>query len=303
MADPLTDLDPSDLILFARVVEDGSFTRAADRLGMPKSTASRRVLDLEARLGERLLVRTTRKLAVTEFGRAVLRHAQQVAAEVQAAVEFVQHRRAEPGGRLRISIPGDFGDRVLGPLLVGFVTKHPAVSIEAHVSQRRVDLVAEGYDLAIRIGDLPGDALLTASRVASLAMGLYASPDYLARRPAPAAPDDLTGHEGLRLTRRDGEAAPWTLTRGGQEWRGAPPSRISANSPGLLLDVALSGAGIARLAAHLVQPKLEAGELVHVLPDWTLAPVPVWVTFPGRRLMATRTQLFIDALKNALRRP
>lgn len=303
MVDPLTDLDPSDLILFARVVEDGSFTRAADRLGMPKSTASRRLLDLETRLGERLLVRTTRKLAVTEFGRAVLRHAQQVAAEVQATVEFVQHRKAEPGGRLRISIPGDFGDRVLGPLLAGFVTEYPAVSIEAHVSQRRVDLVAEGYDLAIRIGDLPSDALLTASRVASLAVGLYASLDYLARRPAPAVPDDLTGHEGLQLTRPSGEPAPWTLTRGGQEWRGAPPSRISANSPELLLDLALSGAGIARLASHLVRPKLETGELVHVLPDWTLTPVPVWVIFPGRRLMATRTQLFIDALKEALKRP
>ncbi|WP_027351647.1 LysR family transcriptional regulator [Halotalea alkalilenta] len=295
----MADLDPNDLMIFARIVECGSFTRAAERLGIPKSTLSRRLLVLEEHLGERLLVRTTRKLSVTDFGQAILRHAQQLAAELEATREFVQNRKLEPSGHLRISVPGDFANQTIGPLLAQYVTRYPSTSIDVDVSQRRVDLVGENYDLAVRIGDLP-DATMAATRVATLYMEPYASPRYLEQHGAPSHPDELADHNVLHLTQRIGESVPWKLHRGTDRWIGTPPGRISANSPGLLMDAALSDAGIARLARHLARPKVVSHELVRVLPEWSMPGIPVWVVFPGRRLLPTRTQLFIEALKQGL---
>jgi DNA-binding transcriptional LysR family regulator len=295
----MAELDPNDLMIFARVVEGGSFTRAADRLGIPKSTLSRRLLALEEQLGERLLVRTTRKLSVTDFGQAILQHAQHLVAELEATLDFVHNRTLEPSGHLRISVPGDFANQTIGPMLAQYVTRYPATSIDVDVSQRRVDLVGENYDLAVRIGDLP-DAALAATRVATLHMELYASPQYLEQRGAPSHPDELASHNVLHLTQRIGEPPPWKLRSGSEEWLGTPSGRISANSPGLLMDIALLGVGIARLARHLARPKVASHQLVRVLEDWSMPEIPVWVVFPGRRLIPTRTQLFVEALKQGL---
>ncbi len=148
-------LEANDLQLFARVVEEGSFSRAAVRSALPKSTVSRRIAALEAQLGERLLLRTTRKLTVTDFGHGVLEHAQHVATEVEAAASLAQHRQAEPSGRLRVSMPGDFANNVLATLLAEFVARYPAISLEIDLTPRRVDLFGENFDVAIRIGDCP----------------------------------------------------------------------------------------------------------------------------------------------------
>ena len=128
------DLEPNDLLLFARVADAGSFTRAAERLRLPKSTVSRRLAALEAQLGERLLLRTTRKLTITDFGMSVLEHARQVVAEVDAAADFAQHRQTLPSGRLRVSLPGDFATVVMGSLLADFVARYPAIALEIDVS-------------------------------------------------------------------------------------------------------------------------------------------------------------------------
>ena len=134
-------LEPNDLLLFARVVDEGSFSRAGERLGLPKSTVSRRLAGLETQLGERLLLRTTRKLTVTDFGHSVLEHARQVVAEVEAASSLAQHRQAEPSGRLRLSIPGDFANVVLGQLMTEFTARYPAITLQVDVSPRRVDRI------------------------------------------------------------------------------------------------------------------------------------------------------------------
>ncbi|MDA8092902.1 MAG: LysR family transcriptional regulator [Betaproteobacteria bacterium] len=290
-------LDPNDLLLFARVADEGNFSRAAERLGLPKSTLSRRISALEARLGERLLLRTTRKLTLTDFGRAVLAHGQQVAAEVEAALALTQHRQAEPGGRLRISFPGDFAEDVLGPLLTDFVAKYPAIALDVDISPRRVDLIGENFDVAIRIGDLPDDASLAARRIATLAVGLYASPAYLERRGIPREPEALMVHDTLHLTGRNGDPVGWRLSKGARQWQGTPPVRAAANSPALLRRLALSGAGITILADPYTQPHAQRGELIPVLEDWHLPAVAAWAVFPGRRLMPARTRLFLDALE------
>ncbi len=290
-------IEPNDLLLFARVVDEGSFSRAAERLRVPKSTVSRRIAALEADLGERLLLRTTRKLSVTDFGHSVLAHAQHVAEDVAAAASLAQHRQAQPSGRLRVSMPGDLANLVLSSLLAEFLGSYPAIALEVDLSPRRVDLIGENFDVAIRMGELPDDASLAARRLATWSGHLYAAPSYLARRGGPAEPEALMEHDALRILLRSGEPATWTLTRRDQRWEGIPPGRATANSPDLLLRLACAGAGIADVKDHFAEPYVRSGELVPVLPDWQLPPVAAWAVFPGRRLMPARTRVFLDALQ------
>ena len=290
-------LEPNDLLLFARVVDEGSFSRAAERVGLPKSTVSRRIASLEATLGERLLLRTTRKLTVTDFGLSMLEHANQVVSEVEAAAALAQHRQVEPSGRLRVSMPGDFANVVLGPLLAEFIAAHPAISLEIDLSPRRVDLIGENFDVAIRMGSLPDDASLAARRIALFSAGLYASPAYLERRSIPSSPEALMQHDALCLLGRNGEAISWVLLRKNGRWEGLPPGRASINSPELLIRLACAGAGVAAVSDHYAMPHVRSGELTRVLPEWSLPPTPAWAVFPGRRLMPARTRVFLDALE------
>lgn len=289
-------LDPNDLLLFARIVDAGSLSAAALRLGLPKSTVSRRLAALEAQLGERLMLRTTRRLTLTDIGRALLEHARQVVEETEAAAALAQHHQAEPSGRLRVSMPADFATVVLAPLLARFVREHAAISLELDLTARRVDLVGEGFDLALRMGELADDATLAARRIAVFSHGLYASPEYLRRRGRPRTPAELMQHDTLRVLQRNGEPQAWRLARDDEQHELAPPLRASANAPDLLSLLARQGVGITAVADHFAEPHVAAGELVPVLPDWDLPGAPVWAVFPGRRLMPARTRVFLDAL-------
>jgi DNA-binding transcriptional LysR family regulator len=291
------DIEANDLLLFARVAEAGSFSRAAERSSLPKSTVSRRIAALESALGERLLQRTTRKLKLTEFGEGVLEHAQHVALDVEAAASLAGARQVEPSGRLRVSMPSDFANLLLGTMLADFVAKHPAIRLELDLSARRVDLIGESFDLALRMGELADDASLAARRIVVFSHGLYAAPIYLKRRGMPAEPEDLPRHDALLLLTRSGSAEPWRLTSdAGKQWEGQPSARATANAPELLLRLARAGAGIAAIGDHFAEPHVRAGELVPVLPEWQLPPATAWAVFPGRRLMPARTRVFIDAL-------
>ncbi len=288
--------EPNDLLLFARVVDEGSFTRAAARLGLPKSTVSRRIAALETALGERLLLRTTRKLSITDFGLGVLEHARRVADDVAAAAALAAHRQAEPGGRLRVSMPNDFANAILGQFLADFIAGYPAIELEIDLSARRVDLIGENFDLAIRMGELADEASLAARRLATFSAGLYAAPAYLTRRGAPSEPEALMEHDALRLLTRSGEPMLWVLARGDARWEGLPPGRATINSPEVLSRLALAGAGIAIVTDHFAEPYLQSGELLRILGDWHAPAQTAWAVFPGRRLMPARTRVFIDRL-------
>lgn len=307
-------LDPNDLALFAHVAEAGSFTKAADRLGLPKSTLSRRLSGLEARFGERLIQRTTRRLTVTEFGEAVLAHARQVVAEVDGARALAEHRQARPSGHLRVSMPGDIAMLALGPMLERFVREHPAVTLSLDLSPRRVDLLAENFDLALRMGELPADSALGARRLAWFSGGLFAAPAWVAAHGARLAePEDLLapglagdGAAALLVPGQGGEPLPWRLERQPpgaaepQRWQGLPARRLLANSPALLLQMARAGLGVALASDLFAAPHVQAGALVRVLPGWRSAPAPAWAVFPGRRVMPAKTRAFIEALAEAL---
>lgn len=288
--------EANDLLVFARVVDEGSFSRAAARLGLPKSTVSRRVAALETQLGERLLQRTTRKLGLTDFGRSVLEHAHHVVDEVDATASLAHHRQLEPSGRLRVSMPADLANTLLATLLSDFVVRYPAIELVLDLSPRRVDLIGENFDVALRMGQLADDASLAARQLATFSTSAYAAPSYIVRRGEPAEPEALMEHDTLRLLQRNGEPAPWVLTLGAARWEGTPPGRATANSPDLLTRLALTGTGIVMLNDHFAQPFVDRGELAPVLAPWSGPVVPAWAVFPGRRLMPARTRVFIDAL-------
>lgn len=301
-------MEPNDLLMFAHVADAGSFTRAAERMSLPKSTLSRRIAALETELGERLLQRSTRKLLITEFGEKILVHARQVLSEVEQAQALALHRQVLPSGRLRVSMPADFAATALPTMLADFVKAHPAISLELDLSARRVDLIAEGFDLAVRMGDLPGDSLLTAKRVGLFKVGLYATPSYLAEKGTPSRPDDLNRLHGLMLLSRTGDIVPWRLESAGMAIGPnqartqviKPESHTQANSPEVLMQLAQNGCGVAALTDFIVQPMLQDGRLARVLPEWSAEPAVAWAVFPGRRLMPTKTRVFLDALSQTL---
>ncbi|WP_085317176.1 LysR family transcriptional regulator [Derxia lacustris] len=300
------DIEPNDLLLFARVIETGSLTAAADRLGCPKSTVSRRLTQLETALGERLLLRTTRRLTLTDFGANLLVHARQIADEADAAANLALHRQARPGGRLRISVPSEGFGIALDRVLAGLLQRYPEIVLDVDMSARRVDLIAEGYDLAIRMGELPDDATLVARRLFGHGWGLYASPVYVALRGRPREPADLAQHDGIALRGRTGEPAGWRLTgpaADGAEparWDGLPKLRAMVNSPLLMLDFALADLGIAALPVQVARAALAERRLEPLLPDWTLPCTTCWAVMPGRRLMPAKTRVLLDALEAAV---
>ena len=305
MIDPLmeqsnTTIDPNDLLIFASVAELGSFSRAAERLGLPKSTVSRRLAALEQRLGERLLLRTTRRQSLTEFGLQLLEHARQVVLEVEAVAALAERRQATPSGRLRVSMPSDFANLLLADTLAAFIALYPAIHLELDLSPRRVDLLGEGFDVVLRIGKLPDDASLAARRLAVFSFGLYAAPGYLAEHGEPFEPDDLARHAAIRMLQADGEAAAWTLEKGEQRWHGIPPGRASANAPELLIKLACAGVGIAAVPDYFAAPDVRRGALRRVLPSWSLPSHIAWAVFPERKLMPVKTRVFIDMLQTAL---
>jgi len=181
------------------------------------------VAALEAQLGERLLLRTTRKLTVTDFGLAVLEHAHHVVEDVAAATSLAQNRQIEPSGRLRVTMPSDLASILLARLLAEFVLQYPAIALEVDLSARFVDLIGENLDVAIRMGELRDDASLAARRIAVFTVSLYAAPAYLARRGAVSEPEALMAHDTLRILSRTGDPMPWVLNRDGQRWRAYRP--------------------------------------------------------------------------------
>jgi DNA-binding transcriptional LysR family regulator len=194
-------------------------------------------------------------------------------------------------------MPADFANQEMSQFLSALIAAHPAIAFEIDLSPRRVDLIGENFDVAIRTGDLPDDASLAARRLAVFTVGLYASPAYIARHGLPSEPEALMEHDALLLLARNGEATPWKLSRNEEKWEGIPPGRASANSPELLTRLARNGDGIIMLPDNFAECYVKSGELIRILGDWQSPDIKLWAVFPGRRLMPARTRVFLDALQ------
>lgn len=293
-------MDLPALQAFVKVVQTGSFTRAAEALGTQKARVSRVVSQLERELGVRLLERTTRALSLTEVGREFFERALGILGSVDEAWRAVQDARAEPRGTLRLTCGVEFGMIAVGQWVQAYLRAHPQVQVDADFTPRVVDIVHEGFDLAIRVGPL-ADSTLAARRLGELQYGLYAAPAYLARRGPPAGPDELAGHDGL-LFSGGRHRGTWALSREDETRSVEAPSRLRANNVFALRDAAEAGLGIAQLPERVARSALQAGRLVRVLPEWRLPTVPVHAVFASARYLTPKVRAFIDLAVEAMAR-
>lgn len=286
----------NDMALYVEVVKAMSFRRAAEATGVPNSTLSRRINALEKAIGLRLLHRTTRKIELTEAGQIYYERCRRIVDEARLAHEQLGEMLAQPSGLLRASLPVDFASIFLAPLIAEFADRYPGIRFEFDLTPRRVDLVAEPFDVAIRMGE-PPDSNLIARLLTRLPGRLYASPHYLERSGEPTHPSDLARHECLGFPKND----VWTLHNGGEAVEVNIGGRYVLNSVGLFRRLATLDQGIILLPEEVVAEDLESGRLKHILPQWQGAPVPVYA-LTETRLLPAKTQRFIEFLRERLGR-
>ncbi|HRI70415.1 MAG TPA: LysR family transcriptional regulator, partial [Polyangium sp.] len=279
-----------------------SFTAAADKLGITKSYASKLVSRLEDRLGVRLLTRTTRKLIATEAGQAYHERCSAVLSALEDAEMAASELQAKPRGRLRMTAPAVFGTNHLFEPIVAFNKKFPDIFLEIHFFDRRVDILAEGYDVAIRAG-LLHEENVSARRLATAPIFPIASPKYLARRGEPTEPEDLVNHDCLVYAYQD-VLATWLLHDGKREVAVPIKAYLVANHAQMLLEAACRGLGICYLPHFHSAPYLRDGRLRRVLPEWQRPTlVPIHAVFPTTRHVPAKTRVFIDHMVDHFRIP
>jgi len=286
----------NDMALFVEVAKVRSFRRAAQALGMPNSTLSRRISGLEKAIGLRLLHRTTRKIELTEAGQLYFERCKRIVEEARLAHEQLGEMLARPSGVLRASLPVDFATLYLAPLIAEFARLYPGISFEFDLTPRQVDLVSEPVDVVIRMGE-PASSNLIARKLASLRRGLYASPRYLELSGEPVHPADLANHECLR--QRGPGTDRWTLSSAEGAVEVAVGGRFELNSVGMLRRLATLDLGIALLAEGIAAPDLANGTLRRVLPQWQASPIAVYA-LTETRLLPAKTQRFIEFLREQL---
>lgn len=292
----LTDVNLNRLVVFATVVEAGSLTAAAARLGMAKTMVSAHMQRLEQEVGASLLLRTTRALRLTEAGEAFYAASRRIVSDAEAAIAEASQATGTPHGRLRVTAPIDYGAVVVAPVAVALQQRYPALRIELLSGDRVFDLVADQIDLAIRIGRLT-DSGLRAVRIGSFADCLVASPELFRHRTWPQAPSDLAGLPFIALSVLP-HALDWTFTCDGQ-----PPqdvrfeATLSTNTAHALRSATVAGGGLAILPDFVIGSDIATGRLVRVLPEWQLPTGGIHAVFPAASHMARKTRVLIEALQ------
>ena len=290
-----------DLVVFAAVAEAEGFSAAARRLGVSKSMVSAAVARLEHRLGVRLLQRTTRRLSLTEAGAAALPHAQRARVAAQDAEEAALSLRTTPRGTLKVNAPLSFGVLHLAPALGAFARAYPEVRVDLVLDDHMLDLVGGGFDLAIRIGNLP-DSSLVATTLGRNRNVLVAHADYLARAGVPMHPRELSGHAAL-VYALSATGANWTLARDGHSESVRVSGPLQADSSLALRAAALQGLGIARLPLFVAGPDLAQGSLQPVLPDWSLPEQGIHLVTAARGQQPRKVTAFAEFLRERIGDP
>ncbi|MBT9477638.1 LysR family transcriptional regulator [Polaromonas sp.] len=287
--------DLNDMLYFAEVVERGGFAAAGRALGLPKSRLSRRVAELEARLGVRLLQRTTRKLSLTEVGEIYLRHCSAMRDEALAAAEAVAHLQVEPRGTLRITCPVTLAQSTLGYLIPRYLAQYPQVKLDMRVTNRVVDLVEEGVDIALRVRPTLDDSgSLVVKQLGATSGHLLASPAQLRRQGMPVTPQDLARLDTVAMSSTDGRSAWVLLGPEGQEFVFQHQPRYVADDLQTLKLAVLAGTGVSFLPDTLSMAERQAQLLVPVLPGWAPKPGMVHAVFPSRRGQVPAVRSFLD---------
>ncbi len=288
-----------ELTTFVAVAETGAFNAAARRLKMSPPAVTRLVTALETRLGVQLFTRTTRQVALTEAGARLREDAQRILAELEEAETAAQGATTAPSGHLRLTAPVLFGQHILAPILRDYLDAYPAVSAEALFIDRNVNLLDEGLDVALRIGELP-DSSFSARRVGRLRRIVVAAPAYLERHGIPETPEALRDHR-LMLSTSVSEVLSWTFTKGGQRRSLRVAPRLSVNGLQTVIDAAVAGWGITRVLSYQVSDALAEGRLVELLGDFEDAEIPIHLLHAEGRRAAAKTRSFIDFAAARLR--
>lgn len=285
--------------MFATVVEHRSFSAAATALGVSKATVSKAISRLEASLATPLFHRTSRKLTLTEGGRALAERAGRILAEAQAAEEAARETATQPAGLVRLAAPMSFGLKHVAPAIADFLEAQPDIQIDLRLSDARVDIVAEGIDLAVRIADLP-DSSLRARRLRGVTAYCIAAPSYLARRGTPRHPAELGEHDCFAYTNVPRQT--WRF-RGpdGEEAAVRPEGRLRADSGEAMLPALCAGLGVGMLPDFIVGDDIAAGRLVSLLPGWTLPPIGLHLVTPPGEIRPARVEALIAFLVSRLR--
>ena len=295
-------MDRIDLFrIFARVVETASFTRAAGALGMPRSSVSAALQELEGRVGARLLHRTTRKVTLTQDGAAFYERCVRLIADVEEA-ETLFRSAAAPAGRLRLDVPGRIGRLIVAPALPAFLAAYPEIDIELGVTDRAVNLIEDSVDCVLRVGPL-SDSGLIARPIGALPLINAASPAYVQRCGAPAHPDTLDRHWAVNYASPStGRVAPWEWLEDGKLHTRTMRARVTVNSAEAYIACCLAGLGLIQIPAYDIKGHLAAGELVEVMPRHRAAPMPMTLLYPHRQHLSRRLQVFADWLDALLKK-
>lgn len=293
-------LDLNDVAIFARVVEAGSFTGAARLLGLPKTSVSRRVAELERQVGVRLLHRTTRSLRPTDAGRLYYEQSSAALRTIEAANEQLAEARAEPSGTIRVSAPVGFAGFFLGQTVFEFLESYPKASVELLLTDDKLNLVEAGIDVAFRTGSLT-DSTLVARKLGASHKVLCASPDYLAKRGTPEQPADLRLHDCI-IAGRSIAGAQWVLEGPDGPQTVAVSGRIAANTMEIATAAVLKGLGIAQLPASAAAPAIAEGRLQRVLPDYAMAVGGVYALYPSSRHLSPAVKAFVELAAERLSR-
>ena len=293
--------DLNDMLYFAEVAERGGFAAAGRALGIPKSRLSRRVADLESRLGVRLLQRTTRTLSLTEVGEAYLRHCLAMRESAQAAEDTVAQVQAEPRGTVRVTCPVTLAQTVLAGLMPAFLERHAQVRVEMQVTNRVVNVVEEGVDVALRVRPTLDDSgSMVVKRLDEGRQLLVASPAQIARQGLPATLEDLARMDSIAKSAPDGRASQRLIGEGGREETVHLAPRYVADDLLTLKFAALAGTGLCWLPDYMCQADVQAGRLVHLLPGWPQPKGIVHAVFASRRGLSPAVRSFLDYLGEAL---
>lgn len=295
-------VDVNHLLTFKKVAETGGFTAAALALGLPKSSVSQKVSLLEKELGVRLLQRTTRRVSLTEIGERIYETACRIADDAETIEALVGSAREEPVGLLRVTAAHDLGVYLISRFCGAFRARYPKVELELDLSGRIVDLVREGFDVAIRAtgGPLP-ESTLVARPLASTKMRIFASPSWVLKHGLPARPEDLDGAEVAWFAMRERRGpGTWKLRRDGREVEIPVTAGLRADDLLALKHAVVAGLGVAYLPELLYQAEVDRGEIVRVLPEWDLGQGVFHAVYPSRKYLPAKTRAFLDMLGESL---
>lgn len=289
------------LRIFSRVVQCGSFSKAAATLQIPRSSVSMAIQELEARVGARLLARTTRRVAPTQEGIVFYERCERLVGDYEEVEGLFRQSSSLPAGKLSVNVPGRMGRLIFAPALPDFLSRYPKIELEMGVTDRAVDLVHEGIDCAVRVGPL-SDSSLVARKIGDIVLCNCASPAYLRKQGVPQTIEDLDRHLAVGYASpTSGRIEDWEWVEGNEVKSRAIAARLTVNNAEAYIACCLAGLGLIQIPLYDVRHHLDAGELVEVMPGLRATPMPVHILYPHRRHLSRRLQVFVDWASALLR--